>query len=414
MCSTGPCPTFASSGPLQFTSCRLNACSNQSCVVSGYADSTCSQVVASTKMNATINDVFSPVQCGPVLPLTSNLSTVLRTWICDFGFTYNAISGSCQGTPCASPPGSYCTPNDTTMTPCPTGTFSLGYQSLCTVCAVGTVNLQTNQTACTPCAAGSFCSANTTSLCPAGAFSAAGQTACTRCAAGTFNSAAGQSDPAVCAPCPGVLGSVAGASVCTAVCPLGAYQSSGTAKCFVCAAGTFCPARALQPLPCPIGTKHIKSNYFSCFVACARMCSAFVFDDFVQFFRHGHMAGFFCPTANSSFPQVCPPSQYCPTTLMTAPLPCTRSNAVNTSGVSACVYPRVTVTSLPAASYYTVTTVAGSDNSGYSDGFGLQARFNGLGLFSTDSSGNVIACDSNNHVIRRVTPSGGAYAIAVD
>ena len=55
----------------------------------------------------------------------------------------------------------------------------------------------------------------------------------------------------------------------------------------------------------------------------------------------------------------------------------------------------------------TVSTLAGNPNeSGFRNGTGSAARFSGLQGITVDRYGNIFVCDSRNHVIRKVTPSG--------
>lgn len=54
-----------------------------------------------------------------------------------------------------------------------------------------------------------------------------------------------------------------------------------------------------------------------------------------------------------------------------------------------------------------VTTVAGSPRAtGYVDGIGSDARFNGLAGLAVDTAGNVYVADSSNWAIRKITPAG--------
>ncbi len=60
-----------------------------------------------------------------------------------------------------------------------------------------------------------------------------------------------------------------------------------------------------------------------------------------------------------------------------------------------------------------VTTLAGTANqSGTADGAGAQARFNRPTGIAIDASGNLYVADTNNHAIRRISPSGNVTTIA--
>ena len=53
-----------------------------------------------------------------------------------------------------------------------------------------------------------------------------------------------------------------------------------------------------------------------------------------------------------------------------------------------------------------VSTVAGSGSSGYADGVGTSATFNYPIDIAVDSTGNLFVADYDNHIIRRISPSG--------
>jgi hypothetical protein len=60
-----------------------------------------------------------------------------------------------------------------------------------------------------------------------------------------------------------------------------------------------------------------------------------------------------------------------------------------------------------------VSTLAGlSGSAGGADGMNSVARFNGPSGLATDSSGNLYVCDTLNHTIRLVTPSGAVSTLA--
>lgn len=70
----------------------------------------------------------------------------------------------------------------------------------------------------------------------------------------------------------------------------------------------------------------------------------------------------------------------------------------------------VTVTMSPWTNQ--VVTMAGGSTSGYVDGVGAVARFNGPRGLTLDGAGNVIVADASNHRIRQITPQGSVTTIA--
>ncbi len=60
----------------------------------------------------------------------------------------------------------------------------------------------------------------------------------------------------------------------------------------------------------------------------------------------------------------------------------------------------------------TVSTLAGGGSAGYADGTGAAASFNAISGLAVDGAGNIYVADSNNHVIRKVTPAGAVSTLA--
>jgi len=60
----------------------------------------------------------------------------------------------------------------------------------------------------------------------------------------------------------------------------------------------------------------------------------------------------------------------------------------------------------------TVTTLAGSGTAGYANGLGPAASFNDPAGIAVDASGNVYVADANNNVIREISPAGLVSTLA--
>ncbi len=96
-------------------------------------------------------------------------------------------------------------------------------------------------------------------------------------------------------------------------------------------------------------------------------------------------AGFACPSSGSAAPPVT-----CPATFFAPP-----------QGAAACSVPAIYV-----------TTLAGSNTSGFANGVGSHAQFNHPFQTAVDTAGNVFVLDTNNYRVRRITPAGVVSTVA--
>ncbi|ETW03305.1 hypothetical protein, variant [Aphanomyces invadans] len=252
-----------------------------------YTSSQCAAGSVAMFCNATDEIVCQPCPAGYFAAEGAR-----QCGVCPSG-TYST-DGSANCTDC--PMGTYnvqsASPSLASCERCPIGTFSTSIRATsyatCQSCPAGSFSNVVGSTGCTPCAAGTFSSANASlcTACVAGTFSAAAASSCSNCAPGSYTPFPSMSS---CLACPLGMYSNATAAQCTA-CPLGTASSrvmGSLADCVACAAGsyadslgqstcTLCPdgsassvvgssSRASCTL-CPMGTfsKAIKSTCTPC------------------------------------------------------------------------------------------------------------------------------------------------------
>ena len=80
--------------------------------------------------------------------------------------------------------------------------------------------------------------------------------------------------------------------------------------------------------------------------------------------------------------------------------------------LSACIPPKSDPEPIPSGNPQNVTTVAGSGNSGSSNGTVSTALFNAPRGLTVDASGNVYVADYDNHVIRKIEQNGSVITLA--
>jgi len=97
-------------------------------------------------------------------------------------------------------------------------------------------------TGCTPCAAGTYSSTEST-------------VSCTPCPPGTYSTVVGATSSASCMPCPSGLFSVAGSQACISACPPETLVTLGSACLMICLAGKYKSGTTCQT--CPAGTFYV-------------------------------------------------------------------------------------------------------------------------------------------------------------
>ena len=115
------------------------------------------------------------------------------------------------------------------------------------------------------------------------------------------------------------------------------------------------------------------------------------------------LPGFYCPEASTgaaSMQTPCPVGFFCPGGSADK-TPCTPATACSVAGLSA-----------QPPCYWSVDTLAGSGAPAFADGLKKAAAFYAIERVRIDLSGNYLIAESDNHRVRRVTPSGLVSTIA--
>ena len=242
--SCNSCPVGTYSGTVGATS--LSVCN--ACPVGTYSGITgaASIVQCSPCPLGTYSDTTGNAQCTPC-PAGRQYSDILGSTSCKTCspgyFTPYAGLSACL----ACPAGRY--DNGSICTPCSAGTYSVAGSTSCTTCPVGTYSYDEAPNACTPCDLGTYSSttgtANSCTACPAGSYSSTvGSSSCTTCPAGSYSSIIGATSKTVCTPCELGTYSPAGSSTCLSSCPEGII-TIGSACISLCLPGNY-----KSSLPC--------------------------------------------------------------------------------------------------------------------------------------------------------------------
>ncbi|KAJ8397174.1 hypothetical protein AAFF_G00440080 [Aldrovandia affinis] len=303
---------------------------------------------------------------------------------CQAGFFRNSYGH--RGALCVPcPAGYYCgSPATHTPTICPKGFFCAEGSRSPEPCEEGTYSSRPalrNGSECTPCGGGRYCSGvgqtmpsgdcqegfycreramsatpadgPTGGLCPAGSFCPAGSAAPTPCSPGTFSNSTGLAGIQQCVDCPpGNFCSGSNSSSPTGLCFAGHYcttgsasptqhQARGQASCLVCEQGRFCNRTGLaHPELCPTG------SYCPAGASVPRPCppGSYLAQTRGEGLQHCGLcdAGSFCRSPGLSAPEgPCEPGFYCSGGASTATPenPCppgTWSNALGAADPSSC------------------------------------------------------------------------------
>ena len=162
----------------------------------------------------------------------------------------------------------------------------------------------------------------------------------------------------------------------------GSYCAAGTSLSSVnCPSGAYCPGSPV--FPCPNGTFSTAGSLL------CQPCSA--------------SPGFWCP-AGGAVPigaASCPAGYVCFGGTPALATPCLTPSLCTATGLSEepfCVW--------------NVSTLAGNSATGYSDGRGTQALFNGGQLAMTNNIDAIYLAEAGMHIIRKITPTGDASTFA--
>lgn len=238
---------------------------------------------------------------------------------CPAGTYANRTRTAAVGECIQCPSGYECIAGTEQPVPCGVGRYSAPGAGSCTTCAAGTYCSSNTTSAAAAgaqlCPAGTLCGAGqskfpelTTEPCPAGFYCPVGTVTPTACPAGTYNPHEGG----------------ASAAACTA-CPAGKYcaGTNNIAPTGVCAAGHYCPASSSSAteVPCAVGFYRTLTGGRA--AADCGLCPS----------------GSYCPSAGTVVPTVCPTGHYC-VTGVTTPAVCpvgTFNNATAVRRVEDCL-----------------------------------------------------------------------------
>ena len=426
-----PCTACSSGEGFSASTCSCSACSQGS---APNALDVCAPCAAGTFASSVGSASCTQCPAG-ISTLQPGSTSVAACAVCAPGY-YGTVtsSGTANATGClACPGGTFSSVNAQSCSSCLAGTFSSAAASSCSSCAGGTYSAARAWN-CSVCLGGTFSSAGAPSCssCLAGTYSAAGASKCSSCAPSTYSPSAGATS---CTACSAGTHSASGAASC-ASCTFQTYSygyGASTTPCsscsasatFVSAANGCAPSAALTPGP-PDTVFYLSGSAIEGVSALALSGPAptFTFDHAgtppnsalsLDGSTHLDVAGARAPASMpsggtvafsaSAWVRCAPPAAQPHAAVLewgaagdTGGLATPRALALVVSG---------------SANGGVVTTLAGGDSAGESDGVGPTAHFQSPGgLAVIPSSGLVVVADSQNSHIRLVSPLGKVSTLA--
>jgi hypothetical protein len=325
---------------------------------------------------------------GSQSPIRANTYFVLVVKTANLTYSasrYPLISGTAL--PLKICPSGYC---------CDAGSYSVQYSDVCQSCNAGQYS-SAGASQCQNCAAGQYSSAGAAQCqnCAAGKYSSAGAAQCQNCAAGQYSSA--------------------GAAQCQN-CPAGQYSSAG-GSCLPCAKLTYSVAGSASCSPCTIiNTVSLVAGQYLAYGNINGPSTSASFNSPRYIAIHSNNNIYLSDYWNNAIRIINTSTNTVSTLATNGPSPTIYgpTGLVFNSDYSILYVSNMranTILAITISTGYTVV-LAGNGAVGYTNGIGGNAVFNKVHGMCIDITGNLYVCDTDNSVIRMITPTGTVSTFA--